>query len=93
MFSSNCSNDVAPIMLLVTNGLSFTNAKDSVDNEIPSSFESFRYALVAFVACLLLYLENRGNKLRRAFFDAVPLIYFPETVSYTHLTLPTILLV
>ena len=42
MFSSNCSNDVAPIMLLDTNGLSFTNAKDSVDNEIPSSFESFR---------------------------------------------------
>ena len=78
IFSFNCFIDVAPIILLVTKGLSLTKALAKVDGEIPASSASLTYEAIAFSPRTVWCLENlRGQIVYLDFSGFWSFKYFP----------------
>ena len=78
MFSFNCSNEVAPTILLVTNGLLLTKQLARVLGEILCFFDKATYFLIAFSPRRVSCLENLlGHKVYLQFFGFFSFIYLP----------------
>ena len=78
IFSSKCFNEVAPIILLVTNGLLITKAFAKVLGLILYFLAIFTYFFIAISPRLVWCLENLwGHNIYLEFFYFFPFMYFP----------------